>query len=72
MSTIATAWHQITADVATAWDFSFTHWWLLIIAAVLVIAMIVADVTSPHPRADPPTGRTFPPGTDTDQETGQP
>ena len=49
MTTIATAWHQIGADVATAWDFSFTHWWLLVILACLVIAMIITDLAGHHP-----------------------
>ena len=49
MTVITTAWHQIMADVAAAWDYSFVHWWILVIAAVLVIAMIVADLTN-HPQ----------------------
>ena len=70
MSTITTAWHQIQADVTAAYDYSFAHWWLLVIAAGLVIAVIIADLTGHRPPADSPTGRK--PDTDTDQETDQP
>jgi hypothetical protein len=48
MIVITTAWHQILADITTTCDYSLAHWWLLVIAAVLIIAMIITDITH-HP-----------------------